>query len=107
MAEIFDFSRYECLLKPQTEQVQQKEHEYKLIGRQRKRAGHTLFSFNYKTGEVKKAPVQYEVQVGLNGHPIRKSKLVVEPYCIYRQALNIKNFAKILVREGILREVKK
>lgn len=106
MEEIFDFSRYECLIKPQMEQVQQKEHEYKLIGRQRKRAGHTLFSFNYKTGEVKKAPVQYEVAVGINGLPVRTSKVMIEPHCIYRQALNVKNFAKILVREGILREVK-
>lgn len=33
-----------------------------------------------------------------------KRRINIEPDCIYRQALNKKNFVKILVREGILRQ---
>lgn len=105
MKDFFDFSRYDVLLKPQQEQVQQKEHEYKYIGSQRRIAWLTLFSFNYKTGEIKKASVQHEVAIGFNGGVVKKHKLMVEPYCIYRQALNVKNFVKVLVREGILKKI--
>lgn len=60
----------------------------KHVGRQTKRPGHTLFKYNKVTGEIKEAPV-------LNG------SVITEPDCIYRQALNKKNFIKRLKREGI------
>lgn len=89
--------------KDEIEILQQKQHEFKLIGRQRKIPGHTLFCYNLKTKEIKVAPVEFSKDVDFTTREaINKPKVVVEPYCIYRQALNKKNFIKRLKREGIM-----
>ena len=62
----------------------------KHVGQQTKRPGHTLFKYNKETGEIRQAPV-------LNG------AVITEPNCIYRQALNKKNFVKRLRREGVIK----
>lgn len=59
----------------------------KHVGRQTKKPGHTLFMYNKATGEIRQAPVV-------------KGSVITEPNCIYRQALNEKNFVKRLKREG-------
>lgn len=83
--------------------LSKKQHEFKLIGRERKVPGHRMFSLNIKTGEVKEAPVTLCKDVDFTTRePIRNSRLVLEPNCIYRQALNKKNFIKRLIREGII-----
>ena len=61
----------------------------KHVGRQVKKPGHTLYMYNKQTGEIKQAPV-------LNG------AVITEVNCIYRQALNEKNFIKKLKKEGVL-----
>ena len=91
------------MTKDEMEILQQKQHEYKPIGRQRRIPGHTLFSFNMKTKEIKVAPVEFSKDVDFRTREaIRKPKIVIEKDCIYRQALNKKNFIKRLKREGIL-----
>lgn len=60
------------------------------VGRQKRKPGHTLYMYNIGTGEIKKAPV-------LDG------AVVTEPDCVYRQALNEKNFIKKLKREGLMK----
>lgn len=90
------------LSKEQVEYLQKQQTEYKLINRIKKNPGHTLFSFNRKTGEIKKAFIVYKVSLGLNGNPITKSETVIEPDCYYEQALNEKNFRKRLKRIGLL-----
>ena len=62
----------------------------KHVGQQKKRPGHTLFQYNKESGEIRQAPV-------VNG------SVITEPNCIYRQALNQKNFEKKLRREGVLK----
>ena len=62
----------------------------KHVGRQKKRPGHTLYLYNKVTGEIRQAPV-------LNGN------VLIEQDCVYRQALNKKNFVKRLRREGIIK----
>lgn len=62
----------------------------KHVGQQKRRPGHTLYKYNKETGEIRQAPV-------ING------SVITEPNCIYRQALNQKNFEKKLRREGILK----
>ena len=62
----------------------------KHVGQQKKRPGHTLFKYNIETGEIRQTPV-------ING------TVITEPNCIYRQALNQKNFVKKLRREGVLK----
>lgn len=65
--------------------------DLKHIGRQKRIAGHRLYMYNLVTGEVKEAPVKY-------------GKCITEPDCVYRQALNKKNFIKKLKREGIIKK---
>lgn len=99
---IFEQHHLDKLDKDQIEQLQQKQHELVLIRRERRIPGHTMFSYNIETGEIKIAPLQYSRDVHLlSGEPVEKPKLVIERNCVYRQALNKKNFIKILKREGI------
>ena len=66
-------------------------------------AGHTLFSYNTKTKEIKVAPIQYSKDVDfMTKTALHKPKIVIEPFCVYRQALNKRNFVKRLKREGII-----
>lgn len=71
-----------------------KQQELKLIGSMKKVPGHTLFSFNHKTGEIKPADVIRECAMGFDGLPVYKERIVVEKDCYYEQALNVKNFVK-------------
>lgn len=66
--------------------------ELKHIARIRKRPGQSIFSLNIQTGEIK---------------IVEGKKIIIEPNCIYRQALNRKNFIRKLFKEGILREMPK
>lgn len=103
MSEFFDTQKKYSLPKQQIEQVEKQKHEFKLIGKQRAVPGHTMFSFNIKTGEIKIAPMKYEAAIDMRTRqPIRKRSIVIEKDCIYRQALNKKNLIKRLLREGWL-----
>lgn len=85
------------------EQVAKKQKEYKLIGKQRKVAGHTLFEFNRKTKEIKPADIRRECIIDAGtGNPIYKTKTDVHEGCFYLQALNIKNAEKKLRKLGML-----
>ena len=101
--EIFDVPSKNQMPKDEIEILDKQKHEYKLIGQARKVPGLTMFSFNLKTGEIKIAPIQHSKDVDFKTlEPVTKDRLVVEPNCIYRQALNQKNFIKRLIREGII-----
>lgn len=74
----------------------QQKKEIKLIGRQRKIQGLTLWEFNNKSKELKKAEFKKEdVMINsLRQSPealTKISKVIVNENCIYFQALNIKN----------------
>lgn len=90
------------LSKNQVEYIQKKQHEYKLTNKKRRVPGHILFSFNLKTKEIKRASITKEVSIGLNGKPIMKTKIAIEPDCYYEQVLNEKNFRKRLKRIGLI-----
>lgn len=90
------------LSKEQIEYLQKQQTEYKLVNRIKKNPGHILFSFNRKTGEIKRASIIHNVSIGLNGLPITRAETVIEPNCYYEQALNEKNFRKKLKRIGLL-----
>ena len=72
----------------------------------RKVPGHTLFSFNVQTGEIKPVKLVREASIGLDGKPVFKEKITVEKDCYYEQALNLKNFIKRLKRRGLIERVK-
>lgn len=73
-----------------------------MVNKIKKNPGHILFSFNRKTGEIKRASIIHKVAIGFNGLPVTKAETVIEPDCYYDQALNEKNFRKKLKRIGLL-----
>lgn len=101
--EIFDTPQKDQMSKEQMEILDKKKHEFKLVGRQRKVPGHTMFCINLRTGEIKVAPVEHSKVYDMKTQgPVTRDRIVVEPDCLYRQALNKKNFIKRLLREGII-----
>lgn len=101
--EIFDIPQKEQMQKDEIEVLDKQKHEFKLIGQVRKVPGHTMFCINLKTGEIKVAPTERSKVCDFRTRePIYKERIVVEPDCLYRQALNRKNFIKRLIREGII-----
>lgn len=70
--------------------------EFHYVGSQKRTKGHILFSYNTKTGELKRAPVKHEAEIGIDGEPIYKTVAVQEKDCIYIQALNLENAKKRL-----------
>lgn len=98
--DIVPISIKDNLSKEQIEYLQKQQTEYKLINKIKRNPGHILFSFNRKTGEIKRASIIHKVALGLNGLPITKTETVIEPDCYYEQALNEKNFRKRLKRLG-------
>lgn len=101
--EIFDLPQKDYVQKDEVELIDKQKHEFKFVGRYRKVPGHTIFSLNTKTGEIKVAPIDHSKDIDFKTqNPVTKDRIVIEPDCIYRQALNKKNFIKRLVREGIL-----
>ena len=86
------------------EQVQKQQQEFHLIGKTRRIAGLTLFSYNKETGEVKVAATEKSIKIDYKTKkPVENAKVVVEKNCIYGQALNKKNFIRHLVRRGIIK----
>ena len=63
--------------------------EPKLVAKKRRVPGLRLFKLDTKTGMV--------TDLGLD-----RCLVDIKPGCVYRQALNRKNFVKILLREGII-----
>ncbi len=92
--------------KSQIEIVDKMKKELKFIGSLRYKPGLTLFSFNTKTGEIKKAGIKTEVAVmkTKSGQLTEKVKRTVhiEQDCIYIQCLNEKNLIKKLIKEGLI-----
>jgi len=83
--------------KDQVEQVTQKEvHENKekKVGFLKPQRGHTVFEYNTKTGELKKAKFD-EVDYDITKEKQRK-RITVQEGCIYVSSLNIKNAVKKL-----------
>lgn len=76
--------------------------EYHYVGSEKKVKGHELFSYNTKTGEIKRADIKREVQIGIDNKLIYSTKVTTEPDCIYVQALNIANARKRIARMGII-----
>ena len=105
MADFFDSTRDAQVHKDEMEILDRQKREFKLIGRQRKVPGHIMFSFNLKTGEIKVAPVEHTKDIDFRTRePLTSDRIVIEPDCLYRQALNRRNFIKRLVREGVIRK---
>lgn len=100
MSEFFERPDSGVIPKDMMELLQNQKHELKFIGKTRVVPGHTIFSYNIRTGEIKVAPIKYNVSLDYRTrNPVRKGEIVIEKDCIYRCALNKKNFVKRLKRE--------
>lgn len=102
--EIFDAHKLHEAQKDSIEVLdkQQQKQEFRLIGRNRRIPGLTMFSYNIRTGEIKVAEIQQCKSVDfMTRKPLTNAKIVIEKDCLYRQALNKKNFVKRLIREGV------
>lgn len=84
------------------EYVEKMQKEFKFIGKARKNPGHTLFSFNRKTKEIKVANVDKICELLYDGKERTTERINIEPDCFYGQALNRKNFIKRLEKLGFL-----
>lgn len=82
------------------EQQVKAHHEFKLIGKVKKIPGLTLFSYNKKTLQIKKADVESKVSIGFDRKPKTEHKIITEKDCFYVQALNVKSAAKKLRKLG-------
>ena len=90
--EIFDLPENLSKDDVRIEQSIKQQQEYKLIGKARRKPGMTLFSYNTQTGEMKPAEIEKECAMTFDGNVSYKSKVKIEPHCIYGQALNLKNW---------------
>lgn len=82
---------------------QKKQQEYRLIGKQRKVKGHTLFEFNRETKEIRPADVAHTAYIDVcTGRPVYKNRADIKQGCFYIQALNKKNAQKKLRKLGML-----
>jgi hypothetical protein len=79
--------------KIEIQEQQQQKKEIKLIGQQRKIKGLTLWEFNHKTKELKKAKYQ-KIDVNLKSLSTKDEdinfnhRVIVNENCLYFQALN-------------------
>ena len=99
--DFFEHVKKDLTQETELEILQKQKHEQVFIGRMKKVPGHTMFSYNTVTKEIKVAPVKREAMVDYRTRtPKYKESIIVEKDCIYHQALNKKNFIKILKRYG-------
>lgn len=99
--DLFEIKSDKELNQVRIEREQQKRQEFTFLGSERVVRGHTMFSFNVVTKEIKVATLKLKhcdtfdlskMDVAYN------PKIVVEENCVYRQALNQKNLIKRLKR---------
>lgn len=99
--EFFEYGKKDMVQETEKEILQKQRHEQVFLGSLRKVPGHTMFSFNTETKEIKVAPIRREAILDYRTRtPKYKESIVIEKDCIYHQALNKKNFIKILKRYG-------
>ena len=60
----------------------------KLVGKQRRRPGLSIYEFNMETNEIRRIP--------------EAKKIIVKERCLYRQTLNAKSCIAKLTREGVI-----
>lgn len=85
-----------------TELHQKKQHEYRLVGKQRVVKGHTLFEFDRQTKEIRPAQIKRTAIIKTDGKPVYNTRADIKQGCFYIQALNAKNAAKKLRKLGML-----
>ena len=83
----------------QIEAVDKEKMEYKLIGSMVYRRGHTLFSYNRVTEEIKVVKPASKAALNLDGSTTISHEVQFEPKLMYIQALNKKNALRKFKKE--------
>lgn len=99
---VFNPQTDELLARPQVEHIEKDKHEIKHLGTMRHRPGHTLFSFNHTTKEIKRIIPARRAQLGCNGRVKHDNRVTVDQNCYYAEALNERNFIKHLKKHSII-----
>lgn len=98
--EIFDKPGSGRIEKPQVQMVQKRVMQFAKVGSWRRQPGHRIFSFNMKTREIREVQVEATAVITINGQVRQQQKVYADKDCFYGEALNVKNFKKLLRREG-------
>ena len=99
--DFFEQGKKDLMQETEMEILQKQKHEQVFIGSMKKVSGHTMFPYYTVTKEIKVAPIKREVILDYRTRTSKfKESIIVEKDCIYHQALNKKNFIKILKRYG-------
>ena len=100
----------ECKDQQEVHAEQKRQQEYKFLGKIRHTPGHTLFSINQVTGEIKPAQFEKDATITYDRAKMAKHsvaagrKVIVEKDCFYIEALNkenaFKKYLKMTHRNG-------
>lgn len=88
-----------------TEIVDPHQKEKAYIGSLKLKRGHKLFEYNTRTNEIREAPVQRKVIIGMDKKKTFKSRIETNRECLYVGALNVKNAKKHF--EKMIKEILK
>lgn len=98
--EIFDKPGDGRLERPQVQMVQKCVMQFAKVGSWRRQPGHRIFSYNTRTGEIREVKPEVTAVLTSGGQVIGRQKIFADRECFYGEALNIRNFKKLLRREG-------
>ena len=73
------------------ELVAEQRKEFRLVGSQRRMPGLILFEYDMTTGELRRADVNRQMELQMNGKVSTKSRVNSRELCLYIQALNAQN----------------
>ena len=74
------------------------QKEYKMVGFQKRVAGHILFEFNTEINQLNRAKVNHEAILNMDGSVSNKARVNIKKGCVYVQAMNEKNAIKKLIK---------
>lgn len=73
------------------ELVAEQRKEFRLVGSQRRMPGLILFEYDMTTGELRRADVNRQMELQMNGEVSTKSRVNSRELCLYIHALNAQN----------------
>lgn len=91
------------------ELIAEQRKQFRLIGSEKHIPGLILFEYDTTTGELRRASVRREVEIGLDGTIGAKSRAAARDFCLYIQAINenvaMQKVMKMLRRNTIRKQL--
>lgn len=99
-----EIPRHEAL-----ELIAEQRKQFRLIGSEKHIPGLILFEYDTTTGELRRASVKREIEIGLNGAIGAKNRVDSRDLCLYIQAINeqvaLRKVMKLLRRNTIRKQL--